>query len=120
MRLLVLSLSVAPYVALVAADAWMHEKARRVPLIEQCLHLGIGLSVGSFLVLAFLGHVTPALTALGLTAVLMSADELGFHRGLSRRERLLHAAAAASLMLFVLPSGLNVILRMLSLSSLAT
>lgn len=101
MRILMLSIGVLPYVGFVAIDVWMHEKARRVPRVEQWLHLGIGVANGSFLLLAFLGKPWPALAMLGLGLTFMAVDELGFHRGLSTRERRLHGAAALSLMLFV-------------------
>ena len=101
MRLLVLSLGVIPYLALVAADCWMHEKSRRVPRREQYLHLGIGLGIGSFVVLAFLGRIEAALAALLCGLAFMAVDELGYHRSLARRERRLHAYAALALLLFL-------------------
>ena len=101
MRLLVLSLALAPYLGLVAVDAWMHEKARRVPAVEQWLHAGIALTIGAFFIAAFLGANVLAGILLLLSLPLMATDEIGFHGHLSRRERLVHLAEGLSLMVFV-------------------
>jgi len=101
MRLLALCVALAPYLGFVAIDAWMHEKARRVPVVEQWLHAAILLTLGSFFVAAFVGADAIAATALVLSLPLMAADELGYHGHLSRRERLVHLAEGLSLVLFV-------------------
>ena len=101
MRLLVLSVALAPYLGFIAIDAWMHEKARRVPTVEQWLHGGIALAIGSFFLMAFLGADTIAGILLVLSLPLMAADEIGFHGHLSRRERLVHLAEGLSLIIFV-------------------
>jgi len=101
MRLLVLSIALAPYIGFVAVDAWMHEKARRVPKTEQWLHGGIVLALGAFFVAAFLGANWIAGVLLVLTLPLMAVDEIGFHGHLSKRERLVHLAEGLSLIMFV-------------------
>lgn len=101
MRLIVLSIALAPYLGLVAFDAWMHEKARRVPTLEQWLHGGIALAIGTFFVLAFVGADFAAAILLLVSLPLMAADEIGFHGHLSRRERLVHLAEGLALVLFV-------------------
>jgi hypothetical protein len=101
MRLLVLSIALTPYLGFIAIDAWMHEKARCVPRIEQCLHGGIALAVGTFFVLAFLGANIAAGVLLLLSLPLMAVDEIGFHGHLSKRDRLVHLAEGLSLILFV-------------------
>ena len=55
MRLLVLSVALVPYLGFIAIDAWMHEKARRVPRVEQWLHGGIALAIGAFFLTVFVG-----------------------------------------------------------------
>jgi hypothetical protein len=102
MRLLVLSVALAPYLGFVAIDAWMHEKARRVPAVEQWLHAAIALAIGAFFVAAFLGANIVAGILLLLSLPLMATDEFGFHGHLSRRERLVHLAEGFSLIVFVL------------------
>lgn len=102
MRLLALSLALTPYLGFVAIDAWMHEKARRVPRFEQWLHAGIALAIGAFFVAVFLGANILAGILLLVSLPLMATDELGFHGHLSRRERLVHLAEGLSLVLFVL------------------
>ena len=101
MRLLVLSLALTPYIGFIAVDAWMHEKARRVPKTEQWLHGGIALAIGAFFVAAFLGANWIAGVLLVLTLPLMAVDEIGFHGHLSKRERLVHLAEGLSLIIFV-------------------
>jgi hypothetical protein len=101
MRLLVLYAALVPYLGFVAVDAWMHEKARRVPRAEQWLHGGIVVTLGSFFVLAFSGANIAAGILLVLSLPMMAVDEIGFHGHLSRRERLVHLAEALSLILFV-------------------
>jgi hypothetical protein len=102
MRLLLLSVALAPYLGFIAIDAWMHENARRVPTVEQWLHGGIALAIGSFFLAAFLGANTLAGILLALSLPLMAVDEVGFHGHLSRRERLVHLAEGLSLVIFVL------------------
>ena len=101
MRLLVLSIALAPYLGFVAIDAWMHEKARRVPRVEQWLHAGIALAIGTFFVLAFSGADIAAGILLVLSLPLMAVDEIGFHGHLSKRERLVHLAEGLSLIVFI-------------------
>ena len=102
MRFLLLILGLLPYAGCVTVDAWMHEKARRVPRFEQWLHLGIGISIVAFVLFAFLGNVSVALIALAGALGFMAADEFGFHAGLSRQERRVHGFGAIALLLFVL------------------
>lgn len=102
MRYLILTLGVLPYVGFAALDVWIHETDRRVPRVEKCLHLGIGLGVGGFLLLAFLGQLAPALAFLTVGLCFMAIDEFGYHGSLHRAERRLHGAAALALLLFLL------------------
>lgn len=100
-RLLILALAIGPYLGCVSVDAWMHERHRRVPRVEQFLHAGIGLGVGAFLLLAFIGVNSWALLALAGGLLFLGADEFGFHRALPRRERTVHIAGLGSLLGFV-------------------
>jgi hypothetical protein len=93
--------SFLPYMGLALYDGWMHEKARRVPTVEQGLHAVLALSI-----LALVGGIamhTPAVAwvALGVFVVASLVDEFGFHRELARRERGVHVAAWAAMALFV-------------------
>ena len=57
--------ALAPYLALVSIDAWMHEKARRVPRLEKLLHasaalapsLGLAVHAGHGLTYENVAHV---------------------------------------------------------------
>lgn len=100
-RMLLLGAALAPYVALVGFDTWMHERARRVPRLEQILHYAAGALFLGFVVAVFrdAGAIAPALLA--CFAAVAAWDELGFHRALDARERRVHFASYAALALFI-------------------
>jgi len=102
MRLLWLSLGLVPYLSLAGLDAWMHERDRRVPRVEQALHAGLALAIGAFLTGVFTSRTLLASIALIVFVALLVADEAGFHRGLERRERHVHVASWVALAGFVL------------------
>lgn len=94
--------SLLPYLALSAYDGWLHEKARRVPRIEQLLHAALALSAAALIFGLFAGRAWLALPALAVFVPAACADELGFHGMLESRERRLHHVAYASFAGFVL------------------
>src|SRR5688572_27685530 len=98
---LILAAAFAPYLALAAYDGWLHEKARRVPKLEQALHATIFVAVVALLTALFRGPAWLAWPALALFALAGAADEFGFHAPLERRERRLHHAAYACFAGFV-------------------
>ena len=100
-RLALLSAALAPYVAVISVDAWMHERARRVPRLEQVFHAAAAVLFLGFVIGVFRGATTLALTLLALFAVCTACDELGFHRHLAARERWLHFSAYAALAVFL-------------------
>jgi hypothetical protein len=102
MRLFWLSIGVVPYLSLAALDAWMHERARSVPRVEQWLHAGLAVTIASFFFAAFTARTAVALVALAAFLVFLFADELGFHRGIDTRERRVHVASWVALAGFVL------------------
>ena len=53
-RVILLGAALAPYLALVSVDAWMHEKARRVPRLEQLFHAAAALLFIGFVAAVFL------------------------------------------------------------------
>jgi hypothetical protein len=91
-----------PYLSLVGADTWMHEVARTVPRTERIIHWTLAPLLIGFLVSVFLDRTTLALGLLAVFIPLLAIDELGFHRGLARRERHVHLAAYAALALFII------------------
>jgi|CXWL01.1.fsa_nt_gi hypothetical protein len=93
-QLLVLCL--LPYLGLAAYDGWLHEKARRVPRIEQGLHGVLFVSAVSIIVGIFTARPWLALPAIAVFAAAACADEFGFHAPLEQRERRLHHVAYAS------------------------
>ena len=97
-----LLLSLAPYLCLALYDSWLHERSRRVPLMEQAFHGAALVCLLSLMAGLFLDHpplVIPATLGFGIAAIV---DEVGFHGALARRERLLHFAAYACFAGFVL------------------
>jgi hypothetical protein len=100
-QLPVLGAALAPYLALVSVDAWMHEASRQVPRVERWLHYSAGALFLGF-VIALIRDAT--VLALGLFGAFLSLtvwDAVGFHRQLAARERRVHFAAYVALALFV-------------------
>lgn len=97
----VLAFALLPYLGLAAWDGWLHEKARRVPRVEQALHGVLGLSFVALLFGVFAERPAWVVPALAVFAVAACADEFGFHASLERRERRLHHAAYACFAGFV-------------------
>lgn len=100
-RALWLGTSLLPYLTLVSVDAWMHERARKVPRTEQLFHALAALTLLGFLVSVFTRAAVPALAFLAAFLVCTACDEIGFHRGLSALERRVHFAAYAALGVFL-------------------
>lgn len=90
-----------PYLALAAWDGWLHEKARRVPRVEQALHGAIALGVIGVCVGVFADRPALVWPALALFTLAGAADEFGYHAPLPVRERRLHHAAYACFAGFV-------------------
>jgi hypothetical protein len=100
-RMLLLAAALAPYAALVSVDAWMHERARRVPGLERILHYAAALLFLGFIVAVFRDSSRLALGLLVAFALVAAWDELGFHRHLDPRERRVHFVSYAALALFI-------------------
>jgi hypothetical protein len=98
---IVLAASLLPYLVLALYDGWLHEKARRVPRIEQGLHGALFLAGVAFVAGVFTGRMLLAVPALAMFAVAAVADEWGFHGALALRERKLHHFAYACFAGFV-------------------
>jgi hypothetical protein len=101
MRNLWLGLALLPYLAAAGVDAWMHERGRRVPRVEQWLHAGLAAGMASFLGAVFAGRPGLAFAALGAFLILLVWDELGFHGAIARNERRVHALSWVALSAFV-------------------
>src|SRR5689334_4360646 len=101
MRNVWLGLALLPYLAAAGVDAWMHERGRRVPRIEQWLHAGLAAAMAVFLAAVFTGRPAVALAALAAFLGLLAWDEIGFHQGIARAERRVHVASWFLLAAFV-------------------
>ena len=84
---LLLGVALAPYLALVSIDAWMHEASRQVPRIERWLHYSAAALFLGFLVALFRDATALALPLFGAFAAVTAWDAVGFHRHLDARER---------------------------------
>jgi hypothetical protein len=100
-RIVWLAVGAIPYLGLVVVDAWMHERARKVPTVERVTHYISAVALLAFLAGAFWPHRLLAAVSLAVFIPLIAFDELGFHRGISARERLVHVAAYAALAVFI-------------------
>jgi hypothetical protein len=96
-----LGLSALPYLALAGADAWIHERGRRVPRLEQWVHGGLALTMTLFLAAVLLGRTYVAVGALAGFLGLLAWDELAFHRAIARPEKRLHVLSWLALAGFV-------------------
>ena len=101
MRNLWLGLALVPYLAAAGVDAWMHERARQVPRVEQWIHAGLALTLGTFLVAVFREVPPVAFAALAAFVALVAWDELAFHKAIARSERRVHVASWFALAGFV-------------------
>jgi hypothetical protein len=100
-RMALLAAALVPYAALAGVDAWMHERERRVPRLEQVLHAVAALLFVGFIVAVFKAATNTALVLFAAFAVCAACDEFGFHRQLAARERWIHFAAYSALVVFV-------------------
>ena len=101
MRNVWLGLALVPYLAAAGVDAWMHERGRRVPRVEQWIHAGLAVSMAMFLGAVFAGAALVAVAALAAFAGLLLWDETAFHGSIASSERRVHAASWAALAGFV-------------------
>lgn len=108
---LLLMFWLCPYLGLVLIDGWIHEKYRRVPMLELGIHIGIFISVSSFILFAFLGETTLCGIAILIAIPLLAVDEFKFHGGISVIERRIHYAADLSLFGFTLLWAVTVFTR---------
>ena len=97
----ILLASLVPYLGLSAYDGWLHEKARRVPRIEQGLHALLFVAAVALIYGLFAGKPWVAWIGLAVFVPAALADELGWHGLLERRERRLHHVAYACFAGFV-------------------
>ena len=100
-RMALLGAALAPYIALVSVDAWMHERARQVPRLEQVFHAAAAVLFLGFVIAVFRGATSLALALFAAFAICAACDELGFHRHLAARERQVHFFAYAALGVFL-------------------
>jgi hypothetical protein len=90
-----------PYLAVALYDGWLHEKARQVPIVEQCFHATIAVSVCTLLWALHGGRSQIAIAALAVFGFAAFVDEFRFHRMLAQRERRLHVVGYACFAAFV-------------------
>ncbi len=101
MRNLWLGLALVPYLAAAGVDAWMHERGRRVPRVEQWVHAGLAVGMAVFLAALFSGRPAMAIGALAAFLGLLAWDETAFHKAIARAERRVHSLSWVALAGFV-------------------
>ena len=97
----VLAIALAPFAYFAARDFRLHLSARRVPLAENLLHLGLGVLLAGALVRAFQFRAAEAAYAMAVFAVCGAADEFVFHRGIPAEEHDVHAKEHYALFVFL-------------------
>ena len=101
MRNLWLGLALVPYLAAAGVDAWMHERGRRVPRVEQWVHAGLAVGMTVFLAAVFSGRPAVTVGALAAFLGLLAWDEIAFHKTIARAERRVHSLSWVALAGFV-------------------
>jgi hypothetical protein len=79
----------------------MHERARKVPRIEQLLHAALAVAFTGFAVYVFLQRNAAATSWLAVFLVCLAYDEFGFHRRLAASERRVHVISWTALLFFI-------------------
>jgi hypothetical protein len=101
LRVIVLTLCLAPYLYFGIRDVLHHQQHRPLVFTERLLHITLGIALTIVVPHAFLGHfdvVTPGIVLFVLTR---SMDEFIFHRGLAGAESDLHAKTHFGFLIFV-------------------
>jgi hypothetical protein len=101
MRTVVLCAAAAPFLWFAWKDNLFHFRGRKVPGLENLLHVGLGLALALLFAGAFRAEMTRLFLGLGGVAVLGALDELVYHRGIPSEEHDLHAKEHFTLLLFV-------------------
>ena len=101
MRVVVLCVAAAPFLWLAWRDNLFHLRGRKVPLVENLLHLLLGAALALTFSGAFSGRVTRLLFGLGGVAVGGALDEFVYHRQIPVEEHDLHAKEHFTLLVFV-------------------
>lgn len=96
-----LGVALVPYLAAAGVDAWMHERGRRVPRVEQWIHAGLAAAMAVFLGAVFAAAGPIALAALAAFVALVAWDEMAFHGAINRTERRVHVVSWIALAAFV-------------------
>ncbi len=101
MRTVVLCGSLAPFLWFAWKDNLFHLRGRQVPLVENLLHLGLGVALALLFISAFRADMPRLFVGLGGVGVLGALDELVYHRNIPADEHDLHAKEHFTLLVFV-------------------
>lgn len=101
MRALVLLVSFAPFAWYAFRDHRMHTSARKVPALENLLHLILGIALAGMLATAMSGSVGRFLIFLATMVGFGALDEFAFHREIPAEEHSIHAKEHFLLLVFV-------------------
>jgi hypothetical protein len=101
MRTVVLCAAVAPFLWFAWKDNLFHLRGRRVPALENLLHLGLAVALALVFTGAFAAKIKLLFAGLGGVGVLGALDELVYHRAIPSDEHDLHAKEHFTLLVFV-------------------
>ena len=101
MRTVVLCAALAPFLFFAWKDNLFHLRGRKVPPVENLLHLGLGIALALMFAGAFAARVPRMLMGLAGVALLGALDELVYHRQIPVDEHDLHAKEHFTLLVFV-------------------
>ena len=101
MRTVVLCAALAPFLFYAWKDNLFHLRGRKVPVVENLLHLGLGVALTLLFAGAFAARVPRMFLGLAGVALLGALDELVYHRQIPVDEHDLHAKEHFTLLVFV-------------------
>ena len=100
---LLMGIALVPFLVFAYRDNVLHFRARKVPKLENVLHVALGMVLFFVIGSAFLGRMGRMLLGLVVFCVLGAIDELGYHRAsaIPTEEHDVHAKQHFALLVFV-------------------
>jgi hypothetical protein len=98
-----MGVALVPFLVFAYRDNVLHFRARKVPLLENALHVALGFVLFFLIGSAFMGRMGRMLVGLGIFCALGAIDELGYHRAsaIPTEEHDVHAKQHFALFVFV-------------------
>ena len=98
-----MGVALVPFLVFAYRDNVLHFRARKVPKLENVLHLLIGMVLFFVIGSAFMGRMGRMLAGLAIFSIVGAMDELGYHRAnaIPTEEHDVHAKQHFALFVFV-------------------